>query len=359
MRDEFVLKKGDIITPLTEQVAGLLGETARIPEDDLYIQSGDIGLVTPKPGKLDPNFAYYLLPSPSVKYQLGAAAQQTKIRHTSPDKIEDCIAWIPEDIEDQKKIGLFLDMLNSKITNNNSIISELEAMAKEIYDYWFVQFDFPDENGKPYKSSGGKMVMNGELGREIPEGWRDTQLSEIADITMGQSPAGDSYNENGEGMVFFQGSTDFGRVSPLVRMYTTKPGRIAKYGDMLLSVRAPVGTNNISDRKCCIGRGLAAISGKNNTNEFIYQTVNGLKAYFDIMNNTGTTFGALTKDTLHNIKVLKATPGIIKQFCETVRPMYQKIMLLNTENQELTSIRDYLLPLLMNGQVTFSDQEGA
>lgn len=178
INNEYVLKKGDIITPLTEQVSGLLGETARIPEDNKYIQSGDIALIIPNEEKLDNKFAYYLISSTLVKEQLGAAAQQTKIRHTTPDKIKQCEVWIP-DIELQKKIGKFLDLIDSKITNNNAIVRQLKAMAKTIYDYWFLQFEFPNEEGKPYKSSGGKMVWNEELQRDIPEGWGSAKLKDV------------------------------------------------------------------------------------------------------------------------------------------------------------------------------------
>lgn len=124
VKPQFILKKGDIITPLTEQVMGLLGETATIPESNKYIQSGDIGLVVPNEEKLDKRFAYYLISSGIIKKQLAVSSQQTKIRHTSPEKIMDCIAWIPE-IEEQKKIALLLDNINLKISNNNQINNNL------------------------------------------------------------------------------------------------------------------------------------------------------------------------------------------------------------------------------------------
>ena len=170
VKDEFILKKGDIITPLTEQSLGLLGTTARIPESGKYIQSQDVALVTCKEGKIDPNYCYYLISSQMVRHQLSVAAQQTKIRHTSPEKIMSCTVWIPE-LSEQKRIGKLLTDIDKKIQLNTSINRNLEALAKQIYDYWFVQFDFPDENGKPYKSSGGKMVWNEQLKRKIPQGW--------------------------------------------------------------------------------------------------------------------------------------------------------------------------------------------
>ena len=124
VRPEFILSEGDIITPLTEQVPGLLGETAFIPETGKYIQSGDIGLVIPKEDVLDKHYCYYLLSSPYIKRQLGMGAQQTKIRHTSPDKIMDCEAYLP-DYDEQTQIGQFLSLIDKKIRINNQINDNL------------------------------------------------------------------------------------------------------------------------------------------------------------------------------------------------------------------------------------------
>ena len=148
IKDEFILKKGDIITPLTEQVKGLLGETARIPEDNLYIQSGDIGLIIPDEEKLDKNFAYYLVSSSVVRKQLAAGSQKTKIRHTSPDAIKDCVAWIPEKKE-QIKIAKLLDSLNLRIATDDQLIENMETVISLYYERWFLQYDFPNKSGKP------------------------------------------------------------------------------------------------------------------------------------------------------------------------------------------------------------------
>ena len=175
VKPEFILKKDDIITPLTEQAIGLLGSTAKIPCSGKYIQSQDVALIKCNE-KLNPNFAFYLISSKLVRNQLSAAAQQTKIRHTSPDKIKDCTVWIPE-YSSQEKIGNFLSSIDEKIALNNRINEKLEQLAKRLYDYWFVQFDFPNSDGKPYKSSGGKMFYNAALKREIPDGKFVLQIS--------------------------------------------------------------------------------------------------------------------------------------------------------------------------------------
>lgn len=181
-KPEFLMEKGDIITPLTEQAIGLLGSTAIIPESGKYIQSQDVAKIICKEELLDKDFAFYLISSTLVKQQLSAAAQQTKIRHTSPDKIRDCTVWIPE-LAVQKRIGKLLRSLDRKIELNRAINQNLEAMTKLLYDYWFVQFDFPNEEGKPYKSSGGEMVWNEKLKRMIPKEWINTNIYQLASIS--------------------------------------------------------------------------------------------------------------------------------------------------------------------------------
>lgn len=267
---------------------------------------------------------------------------------------------IHTDLITQEKIASVLSTLDKKIEINNRINEELEAMAKTLYDYWFVQFEFPfdfaqgnpSKEGKPYKSSGGKMVWNEELKREIPEGWENGKLSDLANITMGQSPDGESYNENGNGVIFFQGCTDFGTRFPSVRKFTTKPTRFAKSGDILLSVRAPVGSINIANENCCIGRGLASLNSKNNSNAFLFYVLKNLKQVFDRRNSDGTTFGSITKDDLFSLKVTIPNKKILKKYSDLIESSFEKQNKISLETQKLEELRDWLLPMLMNGQVS-------
>ena len=232
------------------------------------------------------------------------------------------------------------------------INDNLEAMAKQLYDYWFVQFDFPNEEGKPYKSSGGAMVWNEKLKREIPQGWSNGVLTDVANITMGQSPDGSSYNEDGEGIIFYQGSTDFGLRFPDIRQYTTSPSRYANKGDILMSVRAPVGALNIANNDCCIGRGLSALSSKIGSMTHLYYLMNDFRLKFEGMNSAGTTFGSITKDELFSLPVVIPTKSVISEFEQVCEPIFDKQMIIGEEINALTKQRDELLPLLMNGQAT-------
>lgn len=303
----------------------------------------------PDINKVDSEFLYYYL-----KIKIGdieKLGSGTTFKEVSKSSIENYEVLIPEKKTDQQNIASVLSSLDSKIELNNRINAELEAMAKTLYDYWFVQFDFPDKNGKPYKSSGGKMVWNEELKREIPEGWVFDTLAGIANITMGQSPPGESYNETGEGVVFYQGCTDFGHRFPTVRQFTTAPTRHAKAGDILLSVRAPVGTLNIAKEDCCIGRGLASLSSKSNCQSFLFEVLRNMKQIFDRRNVDGTTFGAITKEDLFSLQVVVPSQNILERFQEITNPIFERQNIIEWENIKLTELRDWLLPMLMNGQV--------
>ena len=259
----------------------------------------------------------------------------------------------------EESIGTFFLNLDYKIQLSEQINQNLEAMAKQLYDYWFVQFDFLDENGKPYKSSGGKMVWNEKLKRDIPEGWNNGTLIDIANITMGQSPDGTSYNEIGEGMLFYQGSTDFGMRFPSVRQYTTAPSRFAKKGDILMSVRAPVGAVNIANNDCCIGRGLSALNSKIGSITHLYYILNDLRIAFDQRNAAGTTFGSITKEDLYSLPIVIPAKEVISAFDKICSPMFDRQMLLGEEIDTLIKQRDELLPLLMNGQVSVNSDLAA
>jgi len=353
---EYVHNKGDLIVAMTEQAEGLLGSCAIVPEDNLYLHNQRLGLITSKNSEVDELFIYHLFKSKRIRKQLRITSTGSKVKHTSPERIYDLKVNLPP-IDSQIRISKFLSDLDTKIELNNKINAELEAMAKLIYDYWFVQFDFPDANGKPYKSSGGKMVYNEDLKREIPDGWEVKQLSDIANITMGQSPPGSSYNDDKEGVVFFQGSTDFGWRFPITRQYTTEPSRLAKIGDILLSVRAPVGTLNIADNNCCVGRGLAALNSKDNATSYLFYVMVYFKQIFDRRNSAGTTFGAITKDDLYSLKLVHPTENILKEYDDKVVGFNMKIFNNHNQNQKLAELRDWLLPMLMNGQVTVKEAE--
>ncbi|MCI5680692.1 MAG: restriction endonuclease subunit S [Bacteroidales bacterium] len=304
---------------------------------------------------VDYQYFYYLLISDTITNYLCGQNSNTSGSHKriEPSDFLDIEVQLPP-MDRQQEIGRILGDIDNKINLNRQINQNLEALARQLYDYWFVQFDFPDANGKPYKSSGGKMVWNDQLKREIPEGWEYGVLIDIAHITMGQSPNGSSYNEIGEGVIFYQGSTDFGVRFPMIRQYTTAPSRLAKKGDILMSVRAPIGAINIANNDCCIGRGLSAFSPKIGSTTHLYYILNDLRIAFDQRNSVGTTFGSITKEDLYNLPIVIPSKEVVSTFDKICSPIFDRQMALGEEIQYLTKQRDELLPLLMNGQVSIN-----
>ena len=345
------LYRGDIVLVASTGSVEALGRTATVWEDMKDVQIGAfLRILRPKQKQYAAFISAWLSSEHYLKY-IKQVAKGTSINNIGQTHLQGFKIPIPLESEIDS-ISHVYSSLSNKIALNRAINRNLEALAKQLYDYWFVQFDFPDKHGRPYKSSGGKMVWNEVLKREVPEGWENGVFSDIANITMGQSPDGSSYNEQGEGIVFYQGSTDFGIRFPSVRMYTTSPSRYAKQGDILMSVRAPVGAVNIANSDCCIGRGLSAINSKKGSITYIYYVIHYLKVRFDSLNTAGTTFGSITKDELFSLPVVIPSEKILERFEAICKPIFNKQMEIGFEIESLTLQRDELLPLLMNGQVT-------
>ena len=288
----------------------------------------------------DPRYLYYLLKTlPLASFGGGSAVPTLNRNHIHPLEVVFC-----KDIELQKKVAGILSKIDDKIELNRQINDNLEQQAQALYKSWFVDFE-------PFKD--GEFVES-EFGL-IPKTWRVGALSDLAEITMGQSPSGKSYNENGEGMLFYQGRAEFGERYPSIRLYTTEPSRIAEQNSVLLSVRAPVGDTNIAFNKCCIGRGLASIKAKHGFNSFIFYMIKSLKDQFDLYNGEGTVFGSINRDSLNSMKVIVPTNDVISDFEKIVAPLDFKYKSLFTENLLLTQQRDTLLPKLMSGELKINE----
>ena len=362
VKPQFILKKGDIITPLTEQVMGLLGKTATIPESNKYIQSGDIGLVVPNEEKLDKRFAYYLISSGIIKKQLAVSSQQTKIRHTSPEKIMDCIAWIPE-IEEQKKIALLLDNINLKISNNNQINNNLEELMKTLYQRWFIEFNFPNEDGKPYKSSDGKMVYSEEIKQEIPNNWCVETLYNNRLTSFVEN--GVEYFESKEYLATGDvDGTDI--VSSSIIDFETRESRANMqpqentvwFAKMKNSIKHLYFDDYSKEmiEKYILSTGFCGLKCEPNCLEYIISFINS--EYFEIHKDVlahGATQEAVNNTDLKGIKLIVPSNDILKKFQDEAYSAYEKIYFNKLENQKLTSLRNFLLPMLMNGQINVDD----
>lgn len=246
---------------------------------------------------------------------------------------------LPSQKEQARYIHL-MDLLFDKIELNRRINANLETQAQALFRSWFVDFE-PFCDG-PFVDS--------ELGK-IPQGWEIGTLSEIADITMGQSPKGSSYNEEGNGIIFYQGRAEFGNRFPSIRLYTTEPTRIAEINSVLLSVRAPVGDINIAKNTCCIGRGLAAIKSKHGCNSFILYLLQSLKPLLEQYNGEGTVFGCINRKEIEGLSIIIPKESVINEFEKIVEKIDSEIKNLTIEQENLSALRDTLLPKLMAGEI--------
>jgi type I restriction enzyme, S subunit len=251
----------------------------------------------------------------------------------------------------QEKVGRILYQLDSKIEINDLIKSKLETMAKTIYNYWFLQFDFPNDVGKPFKSNGCKMVWSKELKREIPDGWQVKKLKQIATIIMGQSPQSHSYNKEKNGTPLINGAADYNNGLLVPEIFTTEPTRVCEKDDLVFCIRATIGNLTFAEDSYCLGRGVAAVRPNDlDLNELIYFNLLWEIERFK-KQATGSIIIGITKDDLTDSLFLLPPENILKRFHENISPIFSKLRSLNRENQELTVLRNWLLPMLMNGQV--------
>ena len=349
--DRYKVHSGDIVLATRQQSDNLpiLAMPAMVP-DSLQGKDIVIGTNLYKVEITDTTFSnvyvYWLLKTKQYVNYIAGVKTGTTVSMVTKKNVEDFTFFAPTNPKEREEIASIISSLDDKIAINKKICENFEAQAQALFKHWFVDF-------APFKD--GKFVES-ELGL-IPEGWRVGRLEEIAEVTMGQSPAGSSYNEKGEGAIFYQGRTEFGFRYPSVRLYTTEPKRFAEPLSTLLSVRAPVGDINMATDKCCIGRGLASIKSNNNCHSYIFYLLQSMKRRFDVYNGEGTVFGSINKDTLNGQNIIIPSDSIILEFEEIIEEMDKMILESYQENLRLATLRDTLLPKLMSGEIKVNDIE--
>lgn len=333
----YSLQANDIVIGMDGSRVGK--NKARIKEEDLPLLLAQRVACVRHNELAEQDYLYYNIFSKKFIDYVNSIHTGSAIPHISQKQIEDYKILLPN-LETQRRIASILSSLDRKIELNNKINADLEEMAQAIFKNWFVDFE-PFKNGK---------FVDSELGM-IPEGWKVGTLADIAEITMGQSPAGNSLNENREGMIFYQGSSDFGFRFPSIRVFTTEPKRLAVANSVLFSVRAPVGDINVAKEECCIGRGVASIKSKYGHDSYLFYTMKSLHKLFDSFDGEGTVFGSINKKTLSAIQILLPSDGIVEQFNNIASSFDDRIRSLSDENSRLSLLRDTLLPRLMSGEI--------
>jgi type I restriction enzyme S subunit len=394
--EDYILKKDDIIVSMTDlsKKGDTLGYASKIPESNNknFLHNQRLGLLKFNSLPINHDFLYWVLRNKNYNLFVVGSATGSTVKHTSPSRIKQYAFACPSDLREQKKIANLLSSLDDKITLNNHMNQTLEAMAQAIFKSWFVDFepvkakiaaieageDAESVNRAVMRAISGRSdegldkmqaeqpdeyaqlkgtaelfpaaMWDSELG-EVPEGWGSSSVGAEFDAIMGQSPPGDTYNENGEGEPFFQGRRDFGWRYPDNRVYCTQPKRMAKKGDTLLSVRAPVGDINKATSNCCIGRGIAALRHKSGCEAYTYYSMMDLSRNFKSFDSEGTVFGSINQKDLKALNVLKPSSSIVEAFTYAVGIMDQEILNLDKQVRVLSQLRNILLPNLLSGEV--------
>lgn len=303
-----------------------------------------------------PKYIFYLIKTLKLnEYGSGSGVPTMNRNHLHPIKLSAHL-----DIHTQQKITKVLSDLDSKIEVNNKINAELEQMAKTLYDYWFVQFDFPDANGKPYKSSGGEMAYNAELKREIPMGWEVRTLLDIATFTNGLACQKFRPNEN----------EDFYRVIKIREMgngftdnsefvSTNIPEKVViNNGDILFSWSATLDVKIWTGGQGALNQHIFKVTSKKYPISYFYNELLNYLQHFKMQAELRkTTMGHITQDHLKQSRITIPPSDLIEKLDRIIKPFLDKKVKLEEENQELAQLRDWLLPMLMNGQVKVGDVE--
>ncbi len=337
---EFLLNEGDVLVVMTDLIntAPILGGSFIIPENNRFLHNQRLGLVQIiDDRKIDKIYLYYLLNTHEYRAQVRGSASGATVRHTSPNRIKSCRVRIPRDVDYQRTIAEILSAYDELIENNRRRMALLEEAARQLYREWFVRLRFPGHEHT--------RIVNG-----MPEGWERLPLGELAEITMGQSPESKHYNEIGEGLPFHQGVTDYGDRFVTHRVYSTAFNRVAEPGDILCSVRAPVGRLNVTLDKIVIGRGLAALRSMTGHQSLLLQQ---LRAYFfkeDLIGG-GAIFASVTKKEFSAQELLEPPEPLKQSFEEITIPCDEQLRVLHFQNQKLRAARDLLLLRLMSGEI--------
>lgn len=296
----------------------------------------------------DSDYIYYLFKNNYAVFR-NAASGSTAIPILNKTDFDNLRFKVELDLNQQRKMVSILSKIDAKIEINNQINQELKAMAKTLYDYWFLQFDFPDQNGKPYKSSGGKMVYNPELKREIPEGWGVASLFDVAEVQYGYPFSTDYFNSTGDGV-------------PVIRIRDILGNDITNYsteevedkykinvGDVLIGMDGNFHMNYWIQEDCYLNQRVVKVNSDKLPNMVLkYQIEPFIKLREKSVSRT--TVGHLSDKDLKAINVILPKEKYLSPIFERFENILKNIIINQQQNQELTQLRDWLLPMLMNGQ---------
>ncbi|WP_436868215.1 restriction endonuclease subunit S [Staphylococcus equorum] len=340
-------QSGDIIITRV----GTYGNIALVTNDKRFCLGQNTVILNIDKKIIDNKYLFYYLTSSMGQQQIESKVTGSTQKTISLKSLKE-INIIRHNFYKEKQIGDLLYKIDNKINNNKQIIANLEEFSQTIFKRWFVDFEFPDENGNPYKLSGGEMV-DSELG-EIPSGWKIIELKEVTEIIMGQSPKSDTYNTQNEGLPLLNGATDFKNRNIKPTKYTTDPKKIGQFGDFVFGVRATVGLVTELDRDYAIGRG-AGIARINSTHkEWLYEILVKAFQYFE-NSISGSVYINVSSNDLKKSKVIYPSKKILDAYHKNLVNNFELVKSMKMQIKHLTQLRDTLLPKLMAGEIEIPD----
>jgi len=349
------LKKGDLLFVRSNGNKALVGRSLYIEKDIKALYSGFCIRARLINELIDPLFLAYYSRTKHFKKSI-SHADGTNINNLNQGILSDVKLPLYSKNK-QICITAVLAALDKKIELNNKINTKLEAMAKLIYDYWFVQFDFPDANGKPYKSSGGKMVYNEALKREIPEGWEVKALTEELDVQYGFPFSTKLFNEENSGVPVVRIRDILNNSISLYSSEDVDDKYLLKKGDLLIGMDGNFHLNFWDKDDCYLNQRCVRIRKKSNSRVSHFQVLFQIEPYIKARekNVSRTTVGHLSARDISSLKVLIPNSEKVLAKRKAFEAMLDKIVNSRNESQKLSELRDWLLPMLMNGQVTVKD----
>lgn len=366
--ESFLLQKGMVAITKDSETRDDIGVATYIADDFEDVVLGyHCALIVPKDDVPEEERIYgkylnaLLHTKYAQKYFFNNATGSGQRYTLSKESIEDMPVYLPS-FKEQVSFGDYLSDIDKKIEVNNLISSELEAMAKQIYDYWFIQFDFPNKEGKPYKSSGGKMVWNEILKREIPEGWDASNICKVANILSGGTPSKSVEDYWNNGNIPFFSPTDYnGDVFQIETSdHITEEGlkhcasSLFQEDTIFITARGSIGKLVIVGKSMAMNQSCYALRSKKNEYEYLYFLTSQLIEYLKVKGN-GSVFNSIISADIETSILCIGDENIITQFCHTTKPLFDRIKNCTFEKYDLIQLREYFLPLLTKRQYTIKE----
>jgi type I restriction enzyme S subunit len=366
-KSEHIAEPGDVLLAMTEQQEGLLASPLKVPEDlggmTELIFSLDVVKVIPASGEIVPEFLYNFLRVPLNRRRAAYGDTGTTVQRLPYDVIYEQVIPVPS-LDEQDRINSLIETFDRKIQLNIAKSETLEKITQSIFRSWFIDFDPVKAKMAGEKPAGmddataalfPDSMEDSELG-QLPKGWSVRDFGDVNNLLMGQSPPGDTYNGVGDGVPFYQGRTDFGTRFPKQRVFCTAGTRFAKTGEVLISVRAPVGDLNQAIEDCVIGRGVASAMHKSGSQAYSYALLSSLKPKLAYYNGEGTVFGAINRSDFNSLKVIEPLRHVVDLFDTVTRASNDEIRNLFVQTESLIQMRDSLLPRLISGELQIPEE---